>query len=206
MLVAIGRVPNSDKLGLENTNITTNAHGYIEVNDQLQTHATHIYAIGDVNGRGAFTHTSVNDGEIFWDHYSRLHGLSQEPPSLDRSLLTRNPIYAMYIDPPLARVGLDEQQAKALNKPVLMATLPMERVARAREKQQTYGLIKILVDPDTEQILGATVFGSGGDEVIGIFAALMQSKTSYKTLRRTVFPHPTVSELLPWILDGLQPL
>ncbi|GAM57263.1 FAD-dependent NAD(P)-disulphide oxidoreductase [Vibrio ishigakensis] len=118
----------------------------------------------------------------------------------------RTTIYSMFIDPPLARVGMSETEARKSKRNILMATLPMERIARAREKQETYGIVKIFVDKDSEQIVGATVFGTGGDEVIGIFAAFMQTKLSYKVLRRTVFPHPTVGELMPWIMDDLKPL
>ncbi|NLS13087.1 mercuric reductase [Vibrio sp. SM6] len=205
-LYAAGRVPNSDRLNLGAAGIECDEHGYIKVNDWVQSSQSHIYALGDINGCGAFTHTSVNDGEIFWDHYSRQLGINPEPAELDRRLSLRHIIYAMYIDPPLARVGLSESQARQSDREILMATLPMERIARAREKQETKGLVKILVDAQSEQIVGATVFGTGGDEVIGIFAAYMQSQVSYKIMRRTVFPHPTVSELMPWVLDNLQPL
>ncbi|QFU23053.1 mercuric reductase [Shewanella eurypsychrophilus] len=203
ILFAIGREPNSDRLNLSNANIQMNSRGFIEVNEVVQTNQPHIYAIGDVNGQGAFTHTSVNDGEIFWDHYSCLVGLNKEHPELDRTLATRNMIYAMFIDPPLARIGMNETEARKTEKNILIATLPMERIARAREKQETKGIVKILIDKQSEQIVGATVFGTGGDEVIGVFAAFMQTKMSYKHLRRTVFPHPTVGELMPWILDDL---
>ncbi|MGF1734876.1 mercuric reductase [Photobacterium satsumensis] len=206
ILFAIGREPNSDKLNVTNANILLNDRGFIQVNEKVQTSQPHIYAIGDVNGQGAFTHTSVNDGEIFWDHYSRQLGINSEFMDLDRALSTRNQIYAMFIDPPLARVGLSESDAQKMDKNIHVATLPMERIARAREKQETSGIVKILIDMDSEQIVGATVFGTGGDEVIGVFAAFMQTKTSYKHFRQTVFPHPTVGELMPWIIDNLKPI
>ncbi|MEQ8788225.1 MAG: mercuric reductase [Pirellulaceae bacterium] len=206
LLFAIGRVPNSDRVGAAAAGLKLTGRGHLEVNEITQTSVPHIYALGDINGRGAFTHTSVNDGEIFWDHYSRAIGVNREPPRLDRTIGMRTEISAMFVDPPLARVGMNESQARRSGKNVLLATMPMNKIARAKEKRETHGLVKILVDADTEQILGATVFGTGGDEVIGIFAALMQTGASYKLLRRVVFPHPTVSELMPWCLDGLEPL
>lgn len=206
ILFAIGRQPNSDRLNLDAAFVDINSHGFIQVNETVQTNQQHIYAIGDINGRGAFTHTSVNDGEIFWDHYSRMIGINSEEPNLDRTLSLRNMVYAMFIDPPLARVGIGEKEARQSNKNVLMATIPMEHIARAKEKKETKGIVKIFVDSDSEEILGATVFGTGGDEIIGVFAAFMQTKVSYKVFRRTVFPHPTVGELLPWTLDNLKPI
>lgn len=206
VLFATGRIPNSDTLQASLAGLELSSRGHIEVNEVMQTRVPHIYAVGDVNGRGAFTHTSVNDGEIFWDHYAREHGLSTDAPELDRRADMRTLIYAMFIDPPLARVGMNEKEALESNRNVLMATAPMSRIARAREKRETKGLVKILVDADTEEILGATVFGTGGDEVIGAFAVFIQSRQSWKLFRRVVFPHPTVSELMPWIMDDLKPL
>lgn len=197
LLLAVGRAPNTDALRLEAAGVATNERGYIEVNDVLQTNVDHIYAVGDVNGRGAFTHTSVNDGETFWDHYSG---------DGDRTLAGRIPIYAMYIDPPLGRIGMTESEARASGRNVLAASLPMAAISRAKEKDETAGLIKLLVDADTEEFLGATILGVGGDEIINIFAPFMYAKQSYKTFRKAVFTHPTVGELLPWILDDLQPL
>lgn len=206
VLFATGRVPNTDKLDAAAAGLTMSSRGHIEVNEITQSSVPHIYALGDVNGRGAFTHTSVHDGETFWDHYARQHGLSQEAPELDRQIDQRALIYSMFIDPPLARVGMNETEARKSGRNVLMATAPMTRIARAREKRETNGMVKILVDADSEQVLGATVFGVGGDEVIGAFAVLMRTGASWKQFRRVVFPHPTVSELMPWILDGLKPL
>ena len=202
-LFAIGRVPNSDSLNLSAAGVNSNERGFIAVNEYVQTNHPHIYAVGDVNGKGAFTHTSVNDGEIFWDHYSRLMGLNNEAPELDRTLSLRDTTYSMFIDPPLARIGISEKEARQSSRSVLMATLSMSRISRAKEKQETKGIVKIFVDADSEEILGATVFGTGGDEIIGVFAPFMLSKTSYKVFRRAVFPHPTVGELLPWTLDEL---
>lgn len=205
LLLATGRIPNSDRLNATTAGLSLSSRGHIQVNDVTQSSVPHIYAIGDINGRGAFTHTSVHDGEVFWDHYARRHGLSVDAPELDRTISRRTLIYSMFIDPPLARVGMNETEALASGRNVLMAVSPMSRIARAREKRETNGLVKILVDADTEQILGATVFGTAGDEVIGAFAVHMQSGQSWKRFRRVVFPHPTVSELMPWIMDGLKP-
>jgi pyruvate/2-oxoglutarate dehydrogenase complex dihydrolipoamide dehydrogenase (E3) component len=206
ILFATGRVPNSKSLNPDAAGLQVSSRGHIEVNDVTQTNVPHIYAVGDINGRGAFTHTSVNDGEVFWDHYARQNGLSEDSPELDRKIDQRNLVYSMFIDPPLARVGMNETQARESGRNVLMAVSPMSRIARAREKRETNGLVKILVDADSEQVLGATVFGTGGDEVIGAFAVFMQTGLSWKHFRRVVFPHPTVSELMPWIMDGLKPL
>lgn len=197
LLLATGRIPNSDALNLDAVGVETSDRGYISVNATMQTSVSHIYALGDVNGEGAFTHTSVNDGEIFWDHYSG---------EGDRKLSDRYVTYAMYIDPPLGRVGMNEKEARKSGRNVLMATRPMSRVARAVEKDETTGLIKILVDADTEQFLGATILGVGGDEIISMFVPFMLTGRSYKIFRRSVLTHPTVAELMPWILDDLAPL
>lgn len=197
LLVAAGRVPNTDELNVAAAGVETNERGYIPVNEVLQSNVPHIYAVGDVNGQGAFTHTSVNDGQIFWDYYSG---------EGDRKLSDRNMVYAMYIDPPLGRVGMDEQAARKSNRHVLMATKPMSEISRAIEKDETDGLVKLFVDGESEEILGATVFGTGGDEIISTFATFMMTKASYKVFQRAVLPHPTVAELLPFILDELKPL
>ena len=197
LLLAVGRVPNSDRLNLEAAGVEVNDRGYIVVNEVMQTNISHIFAVGDINGEGAFTHTSVNDGEIFWDHYSG---------DDDRTLEERIPTYAMFIDPPLGRVGMGEKEARTSGLNVLMATRPMKYISRAKEKDETAGLVKILVDADTEQFLGATILGVGGDEVINMFTPFMATKQSYKLFRKTVLTHPTVAELMPWILDDLKPL
>ncbi len=197
LLLAVGRVPNSDRLNLDSAGVKVNKRGYIEVNQVLQTSTPHIYALGDINGEGAFTHTSVNDGEIFWDHYSGED---------DRSLALRIPTYALYIDPPLGRVGMGEKEARGSGRNIGMAVRPMSRIARAREKDETAGLVKILVDMDSEEIVGAAILGVGGDEVISVFTPFMYTGASWKLFRKAVLPHPTVSELLPWILDDLEQL
>ncbi len=197
LLVGAGRIPNTDGLNLDAAGVETDDRGRIPVNDTVQTNVPHIYALGDVNPYGAFTHTSVNDGEIFWDHYTG---------DGDRKLSMRNSIYAMYIDPPLGRVGLSENQARQSGRNILMATMPMSSVARAVEKDETDGLIKILVDEETEEFVGAAVLGTGGDEVISVIAAFMMTGQSYKTFRKAVLPHPTVAENLPFLLDQLERL
>jgi len=197
LLVAAGRVPNTEKLNLQAAGVTTNERGYIPVNEVMQSNVPHIYAVGDVNGEGAFTHTSVHDGQIFWDIYSGTG---------DRKLSDRNTVYAMYIDPPLGRVGIDEKAARKSDRPILMATKPMAEISRAIEKDETDGLIKLFVDAESEEFLGATIFGTGGDEIISTIATFMVTKQSYKLFQRAVLPHPTVAELLPFILDELEPL
>ncbi len=206
VLFAIGRIPNSDRVNAAAAGLNLLPSGHIEVDDMTRTNVPHIFALGDVNGRGAFTHTAVNDGEIFCDAYCRALGVNREPEELDRTISMRTVVYSMFIDPPLARVGMNETEARASKRSVLMATMPMRGIARAREKRETSGMVKLLVDRDTEEILGATVFGTGGDEVIGAFAAFIQTRSSYRIFRRVVFPHPTVSELMPWCLDNLKPL
>ena len=197
LLLAVGRIPNSDRLNLEAAGIKANERGYILVNDVMQTNVSHIFAVGDINGEGAFTHTSVNDGEIFWDYFSG---------SESRILSERIPTYALFIDPPLGRVGMSEKEARASGRNVLMATRHMNQIARAREKDETAGLAKILVDADTEAFLGAAVLGVGGDEVVNMFTPFMYTNQSYKLFRKAVLTHPTVAELMPWILDDLKPL
>jgi len=197
LLLAVGRVPNSDRLNLAAAGVETDSRGYIRVNAVMQTTASHIFAVGDINGEGAFTHTSVNDGEIFWDFFSGED---------DRTLSERVPTYAMFIDPPLGRVGMNEKEARESGRNVLMATRSMKEITRAKEKDETAGLVKILVDADTEQFLGAAVLGVGGDEIINMFTPFMYTGQSYKLFRKAVLTHPTVAELMPWILDDLRPL
>ncbi|MFQ5399309.1 MAG: mercuric reductase [Anaerolineae bacterium] len=195
LLLAVGRIPNSGRLNLEAAGVAVNEQGYIQVNDVMRTNVPHIFAVGDINGEGAFTHTSVNDGEIFWDFYAS---------SGDRALSQRVSTYAVFIDPPLGRVGMNEKEARASDRRVLMATRPMNHISRAREKDEKAGLVKILVDADTEEFLGAAILGVGGDEIINMFTPFMYTKQSYKLFRKAVLTHPTVAELMPWILDDLK--
>ncbi|MDZ7706368.1 MAG: mercuric reductase [Trueperaceae bacterium] len=195
LLLAVGRVPNSDRLNLEAAGIETDERGYIRVDDRCRTTADGVWALGDVNGQGAFTHTSVNDAEIVLDD---LHGGS-------RRLSERDTIYAMFVDPPLGRVGMSEKEAKEKGHRVLKATMPMSKVSRAKEAGETEGMIKLLVDADTDRFLGVAVLGMHGDELANLFAAFMRTGADWHTFRRTVLVHPTVGELLPFVLDGLQP-
>ncbi len=197
MLIGAGRRPNTDFLNLKAIDIETKKRGHIAVNNVGQTSIPHIYALGDVNGKGAFTHTSVNDGQVFWDHYSGTGS---------RKIDDRILIYALYMDPPLGRVGMSEKMARESDKNVLMATLPMEKVSRAIEKDEPAGMIKLLVDADNEQFLGAAIFGTGGDELISTIATFTYGKQSWKTFQQAVLPHPTVAEMLPFVLDSLEPL
>jgi len=194
LLVAAGRLPNSDTLNLEAAGIQTNKRGYIQVDDFCETKVENVYAVGDVNGQGAFTHTSVNDAEIVLD---RLFGG-------DRALSKRIPIYGLFTDPPLGRVGMTEKEALASGKKVLKAVHPMAKISRAKEMGETKGFAKLLVDGETDLILGASILGVGGDEIINMFAAIMHSGIECRNYRKVVLVHPTVSELMPFILDGIQ--
>ena len=194
LLIAAGRLPNSDRLELQNTGIKTTERGYIKVDDYCRTDVDGVYALGDINGHGAFTHTSVNDAEIVLDH---LFGGK-------RKLSDRIPIYALFTDPPLGRVGMTEKQALSTGRKILKATRPMARISRAKEMGETKGFAKLLVDAETDLILGASILGVGGDEIINMFGAIMHSGIPCREYRRVVLVHPTVSELMPWILDGIQ--
>ena len=193
LLVAAGRIPNSDRLNLEAAGIPTNERGYIQVDDFCQTNIEGVFAVGDVNGHGGFTHTAVNDAEIVLDY---LFGG-------DRAISKRIPIYGLFTDPPLGRVGMSEKQALASGKNVLKAVRPMSRISRAKEMGETKGFAKLLVDADTDLILGASILGVGGDEIINMFATIMHSGIQCHNYRKVVLVHPTVSELMPWILDGI---
>ncbi|WP_179343427.1 mercuric reductase [Winogradskyella ursingii] len=194
LLLAIGRVPNSDNLGLENTSLKTNERGYIQVDDYCRTGVNGVFALGDVNGEGAFTHTSVNDAEIVLDY---LFGG-------ERAISKRIPIYGLFTDPPLGRVGMSEKEALATGKKVLKATYDMSRISRAKEMGETKGFAKLLVDAETDLILGGSILGINGDEIINMFAAIMHSGIQCRNYRRVVLVHPTVSELMPWMLDGIK--
>jgi pyruvate/2-oxoglutarate dehydrogenase complex dihydrolipoamide dehydrogenase (E3) component len=197
LLVAVGRVPNTDDLGLEKAGVETDSRGYITVDDQLRTTVDHIWAMGDCNGKGAFTHTSYNDFEIVAANL-----LDNEP----RRVSDRIPTYALYIDPPLGRAGMTEAQVRASGRKALVGKRPMTRVGRAVEKGETQGFMKVVVDAETNQILGASILGVGGDEVVHCILDLMAAKAPYTTMTHTVHIHPTVSELVPTMLEGLRPL
>jgi len=197
LLVAIGRRPNTDDLGLEKAGIAADARGYIVVDDQLRTNIPGIWALGDCNGRGAFTHTSYNDFEIVAANL-----LDQGQRRLSDRILA----YALYTDPPLGRVGMTEAEVRNSGRAALMATMPMEDVSRAYERGETKGFMKILVERDTAQILGASILGLSGDEVIHAILDLMYAKVPYTTLLRATHIHPTVSEFIPTMLSDLKPL
>lgn len=196
VLLAVGRRPNTDDLGLEAAGIATDERGYITVDDRLETSVPGVYALGDCNGRGAFTHTSYNDFEIVAANL--LDGA-------DRKLSQRIPAYALYIDPPLARVGLSERDARASGKDILISKRPMSRVGRAVERGETAGFIKVIADAQTQKILGAAFLGIEGDEAIHGLLDVMHADVDYPTLQWAVPIHPTVSELIPTILGDLKP-
>lgn len=196
-LNAIGRTPNTDRLNLESVGIETDEHGYVVVDDTLQTTAEGVYALGDINGKGAFTHTSYHDYEIVRDNL--LHGRNRK--WTDRTLA-----YNLYIDPPLGRVGMSEAEARESGRNVLMATKPMSHVGRAIEQAETAGLMKLLVDADSEQFLGAAVLGFHGDEVIQVIGYYMATGATYRPMMEALPIHPTVAELLPTMLHELEPL
>ena len=197
LLLAVGRVPNTDDLGLDQTGIALDARGYITVDDQLATRVTGVYALGDANGRGAFTHTSYNDYEIvaanLLDHDAR-------------RVSDRITAYALYTDPPLARVGMTEHEARASGKKVLVGKMMMARVGRARERGETQGFMQVLVDADTRKILGASLLGIEADEAIHALLDVMYANAPYTVITRAMHIHPTVSELLPTLLGDLKPL
>jgi len=197
VLVAVGRVPNTDDLGLESAGVRMNERGYIQVDDRLQTSAEGVWAMGDVNGRGAFTHTSYNDYEIVAD---QLWGTGKRRVS-DRILA-----YALYVDPPFARVGMSEKDARESGRDILVARRPMTKVGRAVEKGETLGFMKALVDAKTERILGFSIVGTGGDEAIHSVLDIMYADVPYTVIRNAMHIHPTVSELIPTLLGDLEPL
>jgi pyruvate/2-oxoglutarate dehydrogenase complex dihydrolipoamide dehydrogenase (E3) component len=197
LLVAVGRRPNTDDLGLDKAAIAIDAHGYIQVDDQLRTNVPGIWAMGDCNGRGAFTHTSWNDFEIVAANL-----LDNDA----RRVSDRITAYALYTDPPLGRAGMTESQVRQSGKPALIASMAMEDVSRAYEKGETKGFMKILVDRESRQILGASLLGLSGDEVIHCILDVMYAKAPYTVLQRAMHIHPTVSEFIPTMLEDLQPL
>ncbi|MBP1850123.1 FAD-containing oxidoreductase [Rhizobium halophytocola] len=197
VLVATGRTPNTDDLELEAAGVTCDARGYITVDDRLQTNVKGLWALGDCNGRGAFTHTSYNDFEI-----AAANLLDGE----DRKVSDRILGYALYIDPPLGRVGMSERAARASGRPLLVSVRPMSAVGRAVEKDETQGFMKLVADASSGQILGAAILGTGGDEAIHGILDAMNAKTSHHALKWAVPIHPTVSEQVPTLIGGLQPV
>jgi pyruvate/2-oxoglutarate dehydrogenase complex dihydrolipoamide dehydrogenase (E3) component len=197
VLLAMGRIPNTDDLGLDRAGIETDKKGYIKVDDQLRTNVPGIWAVGDCNGKGAFTHTAYNDFEIVAANL-----LDNDPRRVSDRILC----YALYTDPPLARIGLTETQVRESGKPALIGTRPMTKVSRAIEKGETQGFMKVLVDAESKQILGATLLGVGGDEAIHCILDIMYARAPYSTIPRAVHIHPTVSELIPTVLGSLKPL
>ncbi|MCV7217908.1 FAD-containing oxidoreductase [Mycobacterium crocinum] len=197
LLVAVGRQPNTDDLGLDRAGVEVDSRGYIVVDDQLRTTAEHIWAMGDCNGKGAFTHTSYNDYEIVAANL-----LDNDP----RRVSDRVPTYALYIDPPLGRAGMTVDQVRKSGRRALVGKRPMTRVGRAVEKGETQGFMQVVVDADTEEILGAAILGVGGDEVIHSILDIMSAKKPYTAISRTMHIHPTVSELVPTMLQEMTPL
>ncbi|MEJ2388204.1 MAG: FAD-containing oxidoreductase [Chromatiaceae bacterium] len=197
LLLAVGRVPNTHDLGLDEAGIATDDRGFIPVNDQLQTNVPGIWAMGDVNGRGAFTHTSYNDYEIV---AANLFDDDRRKVS-DRILC-----YGLFIDPPLGRVGMTEREVRASGRGALIGTMPMTRVGRARERSETQGFMKILVDAETRRILGAAILGVGGDEVVHSIQDVMYADAPYTVIQRAMHIHPTVTELVPTLMGDLRPL
>lgn len=197
LLLAVGRRPNTDNLGLAAAGIEQDDRGFIKVDDELRTNVPDIWAMGDCNGRGAFTHTAYNDYEI----------VAANLLDNDRRRVSeRIQAYAIYIDPPLGRVGMTEAQARASGRQVLIGRRPMTQVARAIEKGETHGFIKVVVDAATRRFIGAAILGPGGDEVVHSILDLMAADAPYTVMQRAVHIHPTVSELLPTVLSTLQPL
>jgi pyruvate/2-oxoglutarate dehydrogenase complex dihydrolipoamide dehydrogenase (E3) component len=197
LLFATGREPNTDDLGLADAGITVDRHGTIPVDAQLRTNVPGVWAIGDVNGRGAFTHTSYDDFHIVAGNL--LDGCT-------RSVDTRIMAYAVFVDPPLARVGMSEAEVRRSGREALIATMPMSRVGRARERGETDGFMKVMADAQSKQILGAAIHGVEGDEAIHTFIDIMTAGAPYPTLQYAMHVHPTISELVPTLLDGLKPM
>jgi pyruvate/2-oxoglutarate dehydrogenase complex dihydrolipoamide dehydrogenase (E3) component len=197
LLLAMGRTPNTADLGLEKAGVARDARGYVVVDDELRTNVAGIWALGDCNGRGGFTHTSYNDFKVvaanLLDHETR-------------SVADRIRAYNLYIDPPLGRCGMTEREALASGRRVLIGRRPMTQVARAAEKGETQGFMKVLVDADSKEFVGAAILGTGGDEVIHCVLDLMYARAPYTVMQWAMHIHPTVSELIPTMLDQLQPL
>lgn len=197
LLMAVGRVPNTDDLGLDKAGVQTDKRGNIVVDDQLRTNVSGIWALGDCNGRGAFTHTAYNDYEIVAANL-----LDDDP----RKVSDRIQAYAMYIDPPLARVGMSLSEAKQSGRKLLVGNRPMTRVGRAVEKGESQGFMRVVVDAQTHEILGASILGVGGDEAVHSILDVMYAKAPYTTISRAMHIHPTVSELIPTLLQSMEPV
>jgi pyruvate/2-oxoglutarate dehydrogenase complex dihydrolipoamide dehydrogenase (E3) component len=197
LLMAVGRRPNTDDLGLDKAGVEIDQRGYIVVDDQLRTTTPHIWAMGDANGRGAFTHTSYNDSQIV---------AANMFDDDARRVSDRVTAYALYIDPPLGRAGLSEREARQSGRKALMATMKMSRVSRAFERDETDGLMKVLVDAESQRILGAAILGIGGDEVVHSLLDIMYADAPYTVIERAMHIHPTVSEMIPTMLGSLEPL
>ncbi len=197
LLLAVGRVPNTADLGLDKAGVATDQRGYIQVDDQLRTNVSGIWALGDANGRGAFTHTSYNDYEIV-----AANVLDGEA----RRVTDRIPAYALFIDPPLGRAGMTEREIRAAGRKALVASLPMTRVGRAFERGETLGFMKVLVDAESKRLLGAALLGIEGDEIVHSLLDAMYADAQYTVIRRAMHIHPTVTELIPTLLAGLKPL
>ncbi|MEM9954148.1 MAG: mercuric reductase [Chloroflexota bacterium] len=196
LLVATGRVPNTDTLNLDAIGLETNQRGYIETNNQLETSVAGVFALGDINGRGAFTHTSYHDYEIVRDNWN----------GENRSADDRTMVYSMFIDPPLGRVGMTEQEARESGRNVLAMTHEAKNVSRAKEDSELNGLVKLIVDADTEEFLGATTFIMQGDDVVQVVSNYMATGASYKIMQQALPIHPTIAEYFPTWLSMLQPL
>jgi pyruvate/2-oxoglutarate dehydrogenase complex dihydrolipoamide dehydrogenase (E3) component len=197
LLLAVGRVPNTDDLGLNKAGVETDSAGYVKVDDQLRTNVAGIWALGDCNRKGAFTHTSYNDYEIVAANL-----LDNDPRRVSDRIMT----YGLFIDPPLGRAGMTAREVKASGRRALIATRPMTRVGRAVEKGETQGFMKVVIDAESQQILGAAILGVTGDEVIHLLLDAMYAKAPYTTISRAMHIHPTVSELIPTLLQSLEPL
>ncbi len=196
VLLAVGRTPNTSDLGLDRAGVATDERGYIIVDDQLQTNVPGIWALGDCNGRGAFTHTSYNDYEIVADNLLNAD---------HRRVSDRIQTYALFTDPPLGRCGMTDAEIRKSGRAALAAKYPMSRVSRAFEKGETQGFIKISVDKETKQILGAAILGTGGDEVVQVLLDVMYARAPYTVVQRAMHIHPTVAEFLPTVLSKLEP-
>ena len=197
LLVATGRRPNTDDLGLDKAGVQTDQRGYIKVDSQLRTNVPGIFAMGDCNGRGAFTHTSYNDFEII-----EANLFAGEERRIEERITT----YALFIDPPLGRAGMTEKEVRRSGRRALVAKMPMEDVGRAYERSETKGFMKIIVDADSKQLLGAALLGIEGDEIVQGLLDMMYAKAPYTVIRRAMHIHPTVYEMIPYMFDELQPL